>query len=109
MINITEKMILTNPKKIDDNFATELYLKSNLSEVSYFRAMTACAICGYNNTALKVCEDKVNKNNVDVAIAELEEYCTRRKNEKFIENISAINSVQILRKKLLNIKNENRN
>ena len=98
------KIILTNPKKIDDDFATELYLKSNLPEVSYFKAMTACAICGYIKTALKVCEDKVNKDNVDTVIIELEEFCKRRNDEKFIEDMSAISSVQILKNRLLNIK-----
>lgn len=103
-IYIAEKIILTNPKKIDDDFATELYLKSNLPEVSYFKAMTACAICGYIKTALKVCEDKVNKDNVDTVIIELEEFCKRRNDEKFIEDMSAISSVQILKNRLLNIK-----
>lgn len=104
-IYIAEKIILNNPKKINDNFATELYLKSNLPEISYFKAMTACAICGYIKTALKVCDDKVNKNNVETAIVELEEFCKRRNNEKFIEDISAMSSVQLLKNKLLNIKN----
>lgn len=104
-IYIAEKIILTNPKKIDDNFATELYLNSNLPEVSYFKAMTACAICGYIKTALRVCEDKVNKDNVDTAIIELEEFCKRRSDEKFIDDMSAISLVQILKNKLLNIKN----
>ena len=103
-IYIAEKIILTNPTKIDDDFATELYLKSNLPEVSYFKAMTACAICGYIKTALKVCEDKVNKDNVDTAIIELEDFCKRRSDEKFIEDMSAISSVQILKNKLLDIK-----
>ncbi len=100
-IYIAEKIILTNPKKIDDDFATEMYLKSNLSENSYFKAMTACAICGYIKTALKVCEDKVNKDNVETAIIELEKFCKRRSDEKFIDDISAIRSVKILKNKLL--------
>lgn len=104
-IYIADKIILTNPKKIDDDFATKLYLNSNLPEISYFKAMTACAICGYINTALKVCEEKVTKENVDTAIFELEEFCKRRNDEKFIDDISAINSVKILKNKLLNIKN----
>lgn len=74
-VYVYEKMILTNPKKIDDNFAMELYKTSTLNEISYFRAMTACAICGYINIALKVCEDKVNKTNVDIVIKELEDFC----------------------------------
>ena len=41
--------------------------------------MTACAICGYIKTALKVCEDKVNKDNVDTVIIELEEFLYEKK------------------------------
>lgn len=104
-IYIAEKIILTNPKRIDDNFATELYLNSNLPEVSYFKAMTACAICGYINTALKVCEDKVNKTNVDIAIKELEDFCQRRKEEKYIDTELTKNTVQTLKNRLLEIKN----
>ena len=104
-IYIAEKIILTNPTKIDDDFATELYLKSNLPEVSYFKAMTACAICGYIKTALKVCEDKVNKDNADTAIIELENFCTRRNNENFLEDVEAIENVKLLRNHLLEIKN----
>ncbi len=104
-IYIAEKIILTNPKRIDDNFATELYFNSNLPEVSYFKAMTACAICGYINTAIKVCEDKVNKTNIDIAIKELEDFCQRRKEEKYIETELTKNSVQTLKNRLLEIKN----
>ena len=60
-IYVSEKIILTNPQIINDKFAMKLYKKSKLPETSYFKAMTACGICGYINTALKVCEDKVNK------------------------------------------------
>lgn len=82
-----------------------MYLKSNLPEVSYFKAMTACAICDYIKTALKVCEDKVNKDNFDTAIIELENFCTRRNNENFLEDVEAIENVKLLRNHLLEIKN----
>lgn len=104
-IYITEKIILKNPIKIDDDLATKLYLKSTLPELSYFDAMAACSICGYINTALKVCNDKVNKNNVDIAISKLEEFCKRREEEKYIKTVSEINSVQVLYNKLKEIKN----
>lgn len=105
-IYIAEEIILTNPKKIDDDFAKELYLNSNLTEVSYFKAMTACAICGYINTALKVCNDKVNKENVDSAIYELDSFCKRRNDEQYTEDTTAVESVKILRNHLIEIKNE---
>lgn len=104
-IYIAEKIILSNQKKINDDFAMELYMNSKLPEESYFKAMTACAICGYINTAIKVCEDKVNKENVDFAISELENFCQRRKEEDYINDFSAIESVKILYNKLKQIQN----
>ena len=103
-IYVSEKIILTNPQIINDNFAMELYSKSKLSEISYFKAMTACAICGYINTALKVCEDKVNKENVDTAISELENFCQRRKEENCENDFLKENNVKNIYDKLLEIK-----
>lgn len=103
-IYVTEKIILTNPQIINDNFAMKLYEKSKLPEISYFKAMTACAICGYINTALKVCEDKVNKKNVDIAISELENFCLRRKDENYENDFLKENNVKKIYDKLLEIK-----
>lgn len=99
-----EKIILTNPKKIDDDFATKLYLSSTLPEISYFKAMTACAICGYINTALRVCKDKVNKNNVNTAILELNGFCERRIMEKYDKNSFEIDNINLLKNELEKIK-----
>ena len=104
-IYIAEKMILTNPRRIDDDFAMELYLNSTLPEISYFKAMTACAICGYTNTALRVCDDKVNKENVDIAIQELEDFCKRREDEQYKTGVLAEKGVKVLYEKLKQIKN----
>ena len=97
-------MILTNPKKIDDEFAMELYKVSTLNEISYFRAMTACAICGYINTALKVFEDRVNIQNVNVAISEFESFCKRREEEPYWESILETDGVKIIYNKLQNMR-----
>lgn len=74
--------------------------------MSYFKAMTACCICGYINTALKVCEDKVNSQNVVIAIKEFEDFCKRRKEEKYIKNPLEIENTNILYEKLKKIKSE---
>ena len=105
-VYVADKIILTNSKKIDDNFAMELYNASKLPEKSYFSAMTACSICGYINTAMQVCKDKVNKENADIAIAELEDFCKRRDDENYINNPLAIKSVQKLYNILKEIKNK---
>lgn len=100
-IYIAEKIILKNPQKINDTFAMKLYLSSKLPEESYFKAMTACAICGYLNTANRVFKDKVNKDNVDFAISEMKEFCKRRVEEKnYIEDYLKIESVKTLYNRL---------
>lgn len=53
----------------------ELYLKSKLPERSYFKAMAGCAVMGHINTAKQVFKDKVNKENIDFAISEFEDFC----------------------------------
>lgn len=104
-IYLAEKIILKNPQKMNDDLAMKLYLASKLPTESYFRAMTACAICGYMNTANKVCEDKVNQENIDKAILELEGFCQRRTKEKMIEDELARENVNKLYERLKNIKN----
>ena len=80
-IYIADKIILTNPQKIDDSLAMELYKQSKLIEISYFRALAACSIKGYSDTALKVFSDRINKQNVSVAIQEFDSFCKRREDE----------------------------
>lgn len=103
-IYLSDKIILTNPKKIDDNFAIELYLNSRLPEKSYFICIAVCAICGYINTALKVCKDKVNKNNIEMAMHEFEQFCKRREEEFDINDCFEIETVKIMYNKLKQIK-----
>ena len=103
-IYIAEKMILTNPRKVDDDFAMKLYQNSTLPEISYFKAMTACAICGYIKTAMKVLEDKVNQENIDIAISEFEDFCKRREDEKFSEDLLTEEPVKMLYSKLKEIR-----
>ena len=82
----------------------ELYLNSKLPEKSYFICIAVCAICGYINTALKICEDKVNKENVETAIYEFKEFCKRREEENYIEKCFEIETVKIVFDKLKQIK-----
>ena len=102
-IYVADKMILTEPVLIDDDVALKLYNASCLPEISYFKALTACSICGYINTALKVLEDKVNKSNVDTAISEFEDFCKRRKEEKYVDSPENIEAVKLIHDKLYSI------
>lgn len=72
---LSNKIILKNPQKVTDEMATDLYIKSDLPEKSYFKAMAGCAVRGHINTAKQIFKDKVNINNIDLAISEFEDFC----------------------------------
>jgi len=99
-IFVANKIILTNPQKVDDVLAMKLYKNSRLPEISYFYAMTACAIRGYMKTAMKVVEDKVNKENVNIAIHECEKFYNLRKAEYLVTSKEEEERVNELLQKL---------
>lgn len=92
-IFLTNKIILSNPKIITDDVAMELYKKSNLPQKSYYKCLAGCALRGHRKTTLKIIKDKVNKNNIDLAISEFEDfvkpgyYWDKRGNEELVEEI----------------------
>ena len=101
-IYVADKIILTNPVLIDDNYAMYLYENSALPEVSYFKTLAACCIKGYNNTAIRVLKEKVNKSNQIIAIQEFEVFCKRRENEYGIKTFD-LELVKLIHRKLENI------
>lgn len=68
------KIILTNPRVMTDELAMNFYLKSDLPEKSYYKSLAGCAIRGYKNTCLKIIEDRVNKNNIDLVLSEINDF-----------------------------------
>ncbi len=102
-IFLTNKIIINNPRQVNDDLAMELYKKSDLPEKSYFKSFAGCAIRGNVNTAKQIIIDKVNVNNIDTAIEEFEDftrpshYWDKQSDEKAITEIKTI---------LENIKNQ---
>ena len=82
----SNKIIISNPRTVTDDIAMKLYLKSDLPEKSYYKAMAGCAVRGYMNTALKIFEDKVNKENVRLVTLEFEDFCKQGTEKQFDEN-----------------------
>lgn len=70
----TDKIILTNPRKVTDAMAMEFYLKSSLPDKSYYKALAGCAVRGYKTTVKKIIEDKVNKDNIDLVLEEVNDF-----------------------------------
>lgn len=59
------KVIISNPRKIDDDMALHFYKISTIPKKAYYNAMGAVAVMNYKKTALAIFEDKVNKDNID--------------------------------------------
>lgn len=64
----SNKIILKNPRKLDDELVMELYLKSDLPDNTYFQCLTFLSLRNYEKVCEKIIKDKVNKNNVNQAI-----------------------------------------
>lgn len=70
----TNKIIISNPRKVTDDIAMELYLKSDLPEKSYYKALAGLMVRGYPNTCKKLIADRINKNNIDLALEEINDF-----------------------------------
>lgn len=77
----SNKIILHNPRKVTDEIALDLYKKSRLPEVSYYKALAGCAIRGYRNTCLEIIKDKVDKNNIDLVLSEIDDFVSPFRND----------------------------
>lgn len=83
----------------------KFYLKSNLPEKSYYKSLAGVAIRGYRNTSLKIIEDKINKENIDLVLSEIDDFVKPFQSSGTAENGNEVyNEVMDI---LYNIKNNN--
>lgn len=52
-----------------DEMAMNFYIKSYLPDKSYYKALVGCAVRGYRNTCLKIIEDRINNDNIDLVLS----------------------------------------
>ena len=69
-IIVANKIILKNPISISEELLIELYHKSKLPLATYFESIGLLASRGYYDIALMIIKDKVNMDNIDMAIDE---------------------------------------
>lgn len=62
------KVIVVNPVKLTEEVILDLYEKSNMPEKTYHDVLALLAIRGFEKACLKLIEDKVNENTIDVFI-----------------------------------------
>lgn len=100
----TNKIIVKNPRKVNDDLALHYYEISNIPEKSYYKALGAVAVMNYKKTALKILKDKVNKNNINEVLEEWNEFIDHDgKNDRKDSN----ETVKIIERMLLEIKADN--
>lgn len=68
----TNKIILSNPRKVTEEMVFEYYAKSDLPQKTYYQCLVVMLYKNYTNIAKKIIEDKVNKNNIEECISEFE-------------------------------------
>ena len=68
------KIIVTNPRKMTDELAMELYKKSAMPDLTYYKTMAAMAMKGFKETCLQLIRDRVTKDNIDLVISEYEDF-----------------------------------
>lgn len=66
----TNKIIVKNPRKVDDDLALHLYEISQIPEKAYYTALGVAAIMGYEKTAKAILNDKVNQDNIEQVLEE---------------------------------------
>ena len=71
------KIIVTNPRPITEAMVIDIYKKSTLPLTTYFQCIYCLLFRGYVNASKYIIKDIVNKNNVDAAIKEFENFAAR--------------------------------
>lgn len=91
-----DKIILSNPRIIDDKLALELYKTSDLPWKSYLQVLSYISTQGFEKTCNAILTDKVNKENAEEALDIFENYLKIEKEqmtELYIDVLSRIKSL----------------
>lgn len=86
----TNKIILSNPRKITDDLALELYKISTIPEQAYPKALGAVSIMNYKKTALQIFTDKVNKDHVELYLSEWNDFMAKDERQNVNETMKLI-------------------
>lgn len=86
----TNKIILSNPRKITDEIALELYKISTIPLEAYPKALGAISLMNYKNTAIQIINDKVNKDNVSLYLSEWNEFMNKEERKNTNETMKKV-------------------
>ena len=88
------KIIINNPRKVDDDLALHFYKISKIPEKSYYKALGVVSLMNYQKTAYAILKDKVNKNNIDNVLEEWNDFISHgdKNDRKDVNNL--VNEVE---------------
>ena len=79
----SNKIIVSNPRPVTDELVIELYKKSTLPQKTYYQCLVTLLYKNHIEAVKYIIKDRINKNNVDDAIKEFEEFVVSHDNKKF--------------------------
>lgn len=79
----SNKIILSNPRKLTEEMVMEFYKKSDLPEKTYYQCLVILSeFKNYTDVAKEILKEKINKENVDDCLAEFERFVTDKHDGK---------------------------
>ena len=107
----TNKIILNNPRKVNEDMVLDFYKKSDLPDNTYYQCLVVLLYKNYVNVAKQIIKDRINEDNIDDCIKEFERMITDKhdgnvyefKYEELWDEAKEIYNI------LLKIKNSNKN
>lgn len=107
----TNKIILNNPRKVNEDMVLDFYKKSDLLDNTYYQCLVVLLYKNYVNVAKQIIKDRINEDNIDDCIKEFERMITDKhdgnvyefKYEELWDEAKEIYNI------LLKIKNSNKN
>ena len=81
-------------RKITDEIAYDFYKKSNIPELSYYKALAAVSVMNYRNTAIQIFKDKVNKENIDLVLEEWNDFMSKGGRNEANDTLKLILEIQ---------------
>ena len=72
----SNKIILSNPRKVTEDMVMNFYKKSDLPQKTYYQCLVVLLYKNYTRVAKQIIKDKINKDNIDDCISEFERFIT---------------------------------
>jgi len=88
----SNKIIIKNPRKVDDDMALKFYENTVIPEGAFPKALAGVAVMDYYNTANRIFSDKVSKENISYYLSEWDDFISKRERKDCNETVKEIDA-----------------